>query len=140
MRHISVRVDDKLYTDIKEKAEETSTPLAEYVRARLRQMCGNGAAEKSESTDSMNVLAAQLQAKDAQISQLTQELRQTRQSADDASKRSDSIVMQLSKTLETQQSQLKDQTLLIEDLRQPRRSFWGRLLKRNTARLEASVS
>ena len=41
------------------------------------------------------------------------------EAANEARQRGDSIIMQLSLTIEKQQSQLKDQTLLIEDLRKP---------------------
>jgi len=82
-------------------------------------------------------LVAQLQAEVAHlrdiVDKLTAELAETRQSADEASNRSDSIIMQLSKTLETQQLQLKDQTFLIEDLRQSR-PFWQRLFQRQKSR------
>lgn len=80
--------------------------------------------------DDPYVLLAQLEALLAaskkQVERLETELSESRQ-------RSDSIIMQLSLTLSKQQSQIRDQTLLIEDLRKPSRS-WLRLFQRRKSR------
>ena len=52
---------------------------------------------------------------DARIASLERML----EAANEARQRGDSIIMQLSLTIEKQQSQLRGQTLLIEDLRKP---------------------
>lgn len=70
-------------------------------------------------------IKALLASKDARIASLERMLSE----ANDARTRSDSIIMQLSLTIEKQQAQLHSQTLLIEDLRQPK-PFWQRLFQR----------
>lgn len=70
-------------------------------------------------------IKALLAEKDARIAYLEGLLSE----ANDARARSDSIIMQISKTIEKQQLQIHDQTLKIEDLRQPL-PFWQRLFQR----------
>lgn len=65
------------------------------------------------------LLQAQIPRLEKQVDDLTKELTESRQ-------RSDSIIMQLSKTISSQQSQIQSQTLLLEDLRQPK-PFWHRM-------------
>lgn len=79
-------------------------------------------------------IKALLAEKDARIATLERLLEE----ANEARARSDSIIMQLSKTIEKQQLQLQDQTLLIEDLRQPK-PLWLRWFRRQHRKLEASA-
>ena len=70
-------------------------------------------------------IKALLAEKDARIAYLERLLDE----ANESRQRSDSIIIQLSKTIEKQQSQIQSQTLKIEDLRQPL-PFWQRLFQR----------
>jgi len=79
-------------------------------------------------------LQALLAEKDARIATLERLLLE----ANEARTRSDSIIMQLSLTIEKQQAQIHDQTLLIEDLRQPK-PLWLRWFRRQHRKLEASA-
>lgn len=69
-------------------------------------------------------IKALLAEKDARIASLERLLEE----ANEARQRSDSIIMQLSLTISSQQSQIHSQTLLIEDLRQPK-PFFKRLFR-----------
>jgi DNA-binding transcriptional MerR regulator len=76
-------------------------------------------------------LKTQIVRLESQLDLLTAELSDSRQ-------RSDSIIMQLSKTVESQQLQLQDQTLLIEDLRHPK-SLWQRLFRGMPRRIQGEL-
>jgi hypothetical protein len=75
-------------------------------------------------------LEALLASSKKQVERLETEFLESRQ-------RSDSIIMQLSLTLEMQQSQLRDQTLLLEDLLKPK-PFWLRLFHRQRKLAESA--
>lgn len=75
-------------------------------------------------------LEALLASSKKQVERLETELSESRQ-------RSDSIIMQLSLTLEKQQSQIRDQTLLLEDLLKPK-PFWLRLFHRQRKLAESA--
>ena len=67
-----------------------------------------------------------------QVERLEAELSESRQ-------RSDTIIMQLSKTVEAQQLQIQNQTLLIEDLRQPR-SLLQRWFRRRSQKVQDATT
>lgn len=86
-----------------------------------------------QNDDAASHIKALLAEKDARIAYLER----LQYGANEARTRSDSIIMQLSKTISKQQSQIHSQTLKIEDLQQPK-SFWQRLFHRER-KLEAST-
>ena len=71
-------------------------------------------------------LESQLRTSESSFAELLVRFQELQREAADSRTRCDSIIMQLSKTLEKQQMQLQYQTLMIEDLRHPK-SFWQRL-------------
>ena len=92
------------------------------------------ATDTPQNGDGETHLLALLASYDARIATLERMLEE----ANEARQRSDSIIMQLSLTIEKQQSQLKDQTPLIEDLRQPK-PLWLRWFRRQPKQREASA-
>lgn len=87
---------------------------------------------------------AHIKTLETQIESLMREIRDLRVEAQataereaDARQRSDTIIMQLSKTIEKQQSEIQEKSLLIEDLREPK-SFWKQLFHRRKLAESAS--
>ena len=77
------------------------------------------ATDTPQNRDVSAHLQALLAEKDARIATLERMLSE----ANESRQRGDSIIMQLSLTISSQQSLLRDQTLLLEDLRQPKPLF-----------------
>lgn len=134
MKAFSVRVDDELHIIATAKADDLGISLADLVRGAVHTFCTQNEKGLFEPSD---MVQAQLHTRDTQIEHLLRELSEVRQSCDEARTRSDSIIMQLSKTIESQQMQITDKTLMIEDLRQPK-SFWNRLF--NGKKRQAKVT
>lgn len=80
------------------------------------------ATDTPQNGDGLAPLQALLAEKDARIATLERLLEES----NEARQRSDSIIMQLSLTIERQQSQIREKTQLIEDLRRPK-PLWQRL-------------
>ena len=66
-------------------------------------------------------------------------LHDTQREFNESRQRSDSIIMQLSKTVDNQQLQIQDQTFLIENLRQPK-PLWRRWFGRQPSKVQSSVT
>ncbi len=123
---VGVKVPVDLHERIKRCADAKGISISELVRGAIKQRL-NGDKQPvnpafNEVKKAQTALLEQLSRKDGQFEKLLSELTESRQ-------RTDTIIMQLSKTIEKQQSQLHSQTLLIEDLRQPK-PFWHRFFQR----------
>lgn len=86
-----------------------------------------------QNGDGEGHLPALLASYDARIASLERMLSE----ANEARQRSDSIIMQLSLTIDLQQAQIREKTQLIEDLRQPKPLF-KRLFQRRKLAESAS--
>lgn len=78
-------------------------------------------------------LESQRQAAEKSFSELLSRFEELQADASESRIRSDSIIMQLSKTVENQHAQIAGQTVLLEDLRTPK-TLWQRIWqKKRTA-------
>ncbi len=105
MKAFSVRVEDELHALAVAKAEEVGMSLAEVVRAAVQTFCTPG---RAASKELVNEWRAQLHTKDTHMDKLLTELVETRRSAEEASKRHDTIVLHLTQQLEHAHLQLED--------------------------------
>ncbi|MCH8293210.1 hypothetical protein IH992_19150 [Candidatus Poribacteria bacterium] len=133
-KFVGVKIPLEIYEQMKNNADLAGISVSGFVRDSIEQRLNKGKTELNgglgEVKQVFNAFEDQLSTKDKQIEQLGSDLSKQ-------SERHDMIVMQLSKTIESQQMQITDKTLMIEDLRQPK-SFWNRLF--NGKKRQAKVT
>jgi hypothetical protein len=140
MRQFNVRVDDAFYEEARAKADEMGISLSDFVRDAVKQWCHRGDTEAISpdgTYEPPDWLKAELRHKNEQIvslqtelsrqtEQFTGELSLARQSTEDASKRSDTIIAQMTQQLSQMTQQLERTQLQLTDLRE-RRRWWQRV-------------
>ena len=129
MPKTSIRLSDELYDKIQQESELNGLSMSDFIRQSVESqlLCvgQNGGQSVGHNgghgvnNSAIDLLREQLSNQHDQIRQLTQELFDARQSTDEASRRHDTIVLQMTQQLNQAQMQL-------EDLRH-RPSWWQRL-------------
>ena len=136
MKVVGVKVPPETYDQLKAVSQSEGISVSEFARTVIvERLTGSrpGPAEGlRELTEVNRNLTALLERKESQAEQLQTDL-------SEASKRSDTIIMQLSKTIEQQQSHIQDQTLRIEDLRQSK-PLLHRLFRRQPRRVQNAAT
>ncbi len=140
MQNINIRISSELQEQIRQKAKALNMTQSDFVRTSIERMLDADTThathhDTQNTTQALHILDRQLEQKDAQIQriqtdlneqirQLTGELSASRRGTEDAGKRSDMIVAQMTQ-------QLDRAALQLEDLRQ-KRSWWQRVFSRGT--------
>ena len=135
MRYIGTRVDTKLHEKIEQYLEEHGLSMSEFMRTSVEQMFEqtqtndkhslagtqtNGDQSIHALTEQLQIKDAQLQRKDEQLEAMQTELSEARRGSEEAGKRSDMLLAQVTSQLDRAQNQL-------EDFR-TRPSFWQRVV------------
>ena len=135
MRYIGTRVDTDLHEKIEQYREEHGLSMSEFMRTSVEQMFAepqtngkhsladaqtNGEQGIHALTEQLQIKDAQLQRKDEQLEALQTELSDARRGSEEAGKRSDMLLAQITNQLDRAQNQL-------EDFR-TRPSFWQRVV------------
>jgi len=135
MRYIGTRVDTELHEKIEQYLEEHGLSMSEFMRTSVEQMFEqtqtngkhslagtqtNGDQSIHALTEQLQIKDAQLQRKDEQLESMQTELSEARRGSEEAGKRSDMLLAQVTSQLDRAQNQL-------EDFR-TRPSFWQRVV------------
>ena len=124
MRYIGTRVDTELHEKIEQYREEHGLSMSEFMRTSVEHMFAqtqtNGGQSIHALTEQLQIKDAQLQRKDEQLEALQTELSEARRGSEEAGKRSDMLLAQITSQLDRAQNQL-------EDFR-TRPSFWQRVV------------
>ena len=112
MRYIGTRVDTKLHEKIEHYLEEHGLSMSEFMRTSVEQMFAepqtNGEQGIHALTEQLQIKDAQLQRKDEQLETLQTELSDARRGSEEAAKRSDMLLAQITSQLDRAQNQLED--------------------------------
>jgi len=125
MKHISIRLPEQLYEEVVDKSKEKSISVSEFARsviASVLTQTNTSSPQQSiqEHTTSIHLIdtfTKQLKEKDNQISEANRRHEETQRAAEDASKRHDTIILQMTE-------QLDRANLQIEDMRPKQNVNW----------------
>ena len=123
MRYIGTRVDNTLHEKIEQYLEGHGLSMSEFMRTSVEQMFAepqtNGKHSLADSqtngdqginalTEQLQTKDAQLQRKDEQLEALQTELSEARRGSEEAAKRSDMLLAQMTQQLDRAHLQLQD--------------------------------
>ena len=135
MRYIGTRVDSDLHEKIEQYLEEHGLSMSEFMRTSVEQMFTQPQTNSKQSlaetqtnggpgihalTEQLQTKDVQLQRKDEQLETLQTELSEARRGSEEAGKRSDMLLAQITSQLDRAQNQLEDFRI--------RPSFWQRVV------------
>ena len=135
MRYIGTRVDTDLHEKIEQYREEYGLSMSEFMRTSVEQVFAQPQTNSKHSLaetqkngeqgiraliEQLQIKDSQLQRKDEQLEALQTELSDARRGSEEAGKRSDMLLAQITNQLDRAQNQL-------EDFR-TRPSFWQRVV------------
>lgn len=134
-RYIGTRVDTPLHEKINQYQQAHGVSMSDFMRTAIEQMFAapqtkskhsladmqtNGEPGINALTEQLRTKDAQLQRKDKQLEALQTELSEARRGSEEAAKRSDMLLAQMSNQLELTQTQLEGS--------RARPSFWQRVM------------
>ena len=109
MKQFNIRVPEEIYAAVRKKAKDKSVSVSEFIRELSTQACMENTTQSQEATSWLH----------EELQQRNEEVRELRVSQTEERKRHDTIVLQMTKQLESTQHQL-------EDLRKPNPRWWQR--------------
>lgn len=140
MKNISLKVDDTLHEQITSTAAREGLSLADAVRFALQAYCVGDTRRSTrdspvDPSNHIEDLRAQIRVKDTQIEMLAGQVEEanrrhseTQHAAEEASKRHDTIVLQMT-------TQLDRTTTQLEDIRtRQQQSWWSRMFSSHKER------
>ena len=122
MRYIGTRVDSDLHEKIEQYLEEHGLSMSEFMRTSIKHMFAqpqtNGKQSLADSqtnreqginalSEQLQIKDSQLQRKDEQLEALQTELSEARRGGEEAGKRSDMLLAQITSQLDRSQTQLE---------------------------------
>ena len=118
MKHISIRLPEQLYEEVVDKSKEKSISVSEFARSVIASvLTQTNTSSPQQSIHLIDTFTKQLKEKDNQISEANRRHEETQRAAEDASKRHDTIILQMTE-------QLDRANLQIEDMRPKQNVNW----------------